>query len=140
MRTHLAVLALLITLFGCQGANELTGPAGPDAAKRPERTMAAPDPRVHPVVVPRLRGSAVEMTRPQVVTPRLYPCLIASGDVEWKNEPCRPCDDVTTGFEQKNKPCHDPTPTPHVGYSGTPRPSQRTPPGTRAEEGGPPRG
>ena len=136
MKLHVATLVLLVTLFGCQGANELTGPARSDSVRRLERTMAAPDPRMQPVVVPRDRGSAVEMTRPQVVTPRLYPCLIASGDVEWKNEPCRPCDDVTTGFEQKNKPCYHPTPTPHVGYSGTPRPSQRTPPGTRAAEGG----
>jgi hypothetical protein len=116
MKTRPAILVLLTILCGCQGANEVTGPA---AFFKRTPTVTIPDARVRPVVVPHARGGAVAPTRPYVTpTPRLYPCLVDPGDIERKNEPCRPCDDVTIapGFEPKNKPCHvySPTPTPRA--------------------------
>ena len=98
MKTQIAVLVTVMTLFGCQGANEVTGPDPPaSVALRPERTperiLAAP--RTDPVVASRPHGAALLTTRPPPPTPRLYPCLVAPGNVQWKNEPCRPCDDVT---------------------------------------------
>jgi hypothetical protein len=110
MKRHLAVLLLPLTFLGCQGTNEVTGPALTGSAKPiAGPTIAAPDPRMQPVAVSHTRGAAGVPTRPHMTpTPRAYPCLVAPGDGVGKNEPCRPCDDVTTGsLEPKNKPCHD---------------------------------
>lgn len=104
MKTCLAVLVLLGTLFGCRAANELTGPDRP-VPPTSEPTLAAPDPRMHPVVVTRPRVAAVVTTRPQV-TPA-FPCQVVSGDFEWKNAPCQPCEHVTGNFQPKNKPCYE---------------------------------
>ena len=117
MKTQLALLLLLTTLCGCEDANEVTGPALPVAVKKTQPpTTARPESRAQPLVVPNPRGAAVAPTRPYVTpTPRAYPCMVDPGDIE-KNEPCRPCDDITVApdLQPKNKPCHvySPTPTP----------------------------
>ncbi len=108
-----SVTVLLMTLFGCQGANDVTGPGLPASIETTLRDpIAVPGSRVHPVMPSDHRGSTQVTTRPPIPTPRAYPCLVVSGDGEWKNEPCRPCDGVTTGsqpdgFTPKNKPCHN---------------------------------
>jgi hypothetical protein len=104
MKNFLGVLVLLVPLLGCQGANEVTGPDRPEPIP-PERTVAAPNPRLDPVVVPRARVVALVTERPHR---RLSPCPVASADFEWKNGPCEPCEHVPMGnFEPKNKPCYE---------------------------------
>ena len=113
MKTRLAITVLLTILCGCQGANEVTGPA---VLSKKTPNLTAPGARMRPVVVTHSRGEVVAPIRPyKTQTPRLYPCLVDPGEIQRKNEPCRPCDDVTVGpgLEPKNKPCHVyPTPTP----------------------------
>ena len=118
MKTQIALLVLLTTLWGCGDANEVTGPALPVAVKRtqPPTTTPRPESRAQPLVIPNPRGVGSPPTRPySTPTPRTYPCLVDPGDIE-KNEPCRPCDDITVSpdFQPKNKPCrvYSPTPTP----------------------------
>jgi hypothetical protein len=104
VNARLAALVLLMTLVGCQGANDVTGPVRPDfGGTNPERTIAAVS-RMPPVVIPGSRREPVTTTRPQP-TPRLYPCLVAPGQVEWKNKPCEPCL-VVGHLRLKNKPCY----------------------------------
>jgi len=104
MKRFLGVLILLVPLLGCQGANEVTGPDRP-ASVPPERTVAAPNPRLDPVVVPRSHVVAVVTARPHRRPPL---CRAASGELAWKNGPCEPCEHVPMGnFEQKNKPCYE---------------------------------
>ena len=124
MKTQLAAVVLLTTLCGCQGANEVTGPALPVAVqKTPPRDIPGPEARAHPVIVPNPRGAEVVPTRFYVTpTPRAYPSLVDPGVIE-KNEPCRPCDEITVApdFQPKNMPCHDySTPTPRAPRRPTP--------------------
>jgi hypothetical protein len=104
MKSYFAVLVLLVGLLGCQGANEITGPARPESVPPgPERATAASNPRMPPVVVPQTRDTAVVATRPQPFNP----CRAVSGDLERKNSPCQPCDHVTGNLKLKNKPCYE---------------------------------
>lgn len=113
MKTGVLILILLTILGGCQGANEVTGPP---VFSKTTPAVTTTGTRMRPVVVTRTRGGGWVPMRPyRTPTPRLYPCLVDPGDIQRKNEPCRPCDDVTVapGLQQKNKPCHVyPTPTP----------------------------
>ena len=105
MKTSFAVPVLLVSLLCCRGANEITGPAGPDSVPPwPEKTSAASSPRTPPVVVPRTRGESVVATRPHP-TPA-GPCQ-ASGDLQKKNGYCEPCEFVTGNLKRKNKPCYN---------------------------------
>jgi len=106
MNRYFATLGLVVAMLGCQGANDVTGPNRLESGlPGPEPTIAPPNPRMHPVVISQRRDPAVVAGRPQV-TPRAFPCQVASGEVEWKNKPCEPCV-VTNNFEYKNKPCYE---------------------------------
>lgn len=106
MKSCFSVLVLLLSLLGCEAANEITGPARPESVPPwPEQATAASNPRMPPVVVPQTRGDALVATRPQP-TP-VHPCHAVSGDLKRKNGYCEPCEHVTGNLKRKNKPCYN---------------------------------
>jgi hypothetical protein len=67
------VLILLLTLSGCQGANDVSGPDRLESAPPAAARTPAADRRMPPAVVPGSRGANVVTRPPQATpTPRLY--------------------------------------------------------------------
>jgi hypothetical protein len=86
MKRHIPILlvglVVVLLLFGCNGANEVTGPQLPEL--RPKKVLKdPPDARRQPILVERPRAPVVAQVRPRespptpepTRTPRVPPCF-----------------------------------------------------------------